>query len=128
MDEREKWMKRKKAPILSPYSKPLSLFPSSSLFKFPFFFLSPLFLIPTASSSSHLSPPLLFPISLLPHQPSSSFLPFLPSQPLFMRLPLSLFVFVYPAILRAAPGSDIWRSPLCYCHPLTQLSVGITDT
>lgn len=50
------------------------------------------------------------------------------SHPLFTHLPPSLFVFVHPAILWAAPGPDIWRSPLCYCHPLTQLSLGITDT
>ena len=39
-----------------------------------------------------------------------------------------LCLFMCPATPSAAPGSDIWCSPLYYCHPLTQLSVGITDT
>lgn len=101
---------------------------------------------PPKKISSSLSFPLLCPILWLTLSPFSqlslSSLPAVPTSLLHLHLsllplhlspplhapPPSLFVFVHPAILCAAPGPDIWRSPLCYCHPLTQLSLGITDT
>lgn len=66
-----------------------------------------------------------------PHPSTSHFLPgvsspFIPLPPSYRPPPPN--AFVYAAILRLPPGSDIWRSPRSYCHPLTQLSLGITDT
>lgn len=53
----------------------------------------------------------------------------LPSRRLSSFHPLApLLAFVHAAVLRLPSGSDIWRSPRSYCHPLTQLSQGITDT
>lgn len=129
------------SPFYTPHTLFLSQLPFASVFN-----SNSLSLLSSFSSFPHLSGPLALPLtshfSLLHSLPLCSSLfhqiiyffpifphhPFFLSQPLFIAPPPSLFVFVCPAILRAAPGSDIWRSPLCYCHPLTQLSVGITDT
>ena len=149
---KENMAERKKPSILHPliqtllFYPPLASFPlfspRLSLFKCPFFFspLSVLFFntdslfFTPISLGLFLSPPLYLLESLFlffpppPISPLSHPSPFFHLNPFFSHLPLRIFVFVYPAILRAAPGWDIWRSPLCYCHPLTQLSVGITDT
>lgn len=74
------------------------------------------------------SPPFFLPCTVFPSffflftpYPLSPLL-FLASQHLLICYP-PLSVRLCVPILHAAPGSDIWCSPLCYCHPLTQLSV-----